>query len=165
MIPQYRVLAQRIRTELQALDHVVERAEGALERATQQPQDEEYFLTSAALDLHGFYAGIERLLELIARHIDGGIPSGPAWHRDLLAQVSLSVPGVRPAVLAPETASALTDYLGFRHVVRSVYTFDLRPQRVAELTHGLRSAFIQAKRDLLTFVEFLEQLSETDAGA
>ena len=78
MIPQYRILAQRIRAELQALDHVVERAEGALERASRQPQDEEYFLTSAALDLHGFYAGIERLLELIGRTMDGDVPSGLA---------------------------------------------------------------------------------------
>jgi len=29
------------------------------------------YLDSAALNLHGFYSGLERLFELIARHVDG----------------------------------------------------------------------------------------------
>lgn len=162
MIARYRVLAERLRAELQTLERVVERAEGAVERATQNPQDQDYFLAAAALDLHGFYAGIERLLELIATEVDGGQPTGRRWHHDLLAQMALAVPDVRPAVLAPEIASALTDYLEFRHVVRNVYTFTLRPERVTELVRGLRPAFDLARRDLLAFAAFLDGLATAD---
>jgi hypothetical protein len=90
-----------------------------LSRATQQAQDQDYFLAAAALDLHGFYIGLERLFELIAREVDESRPAGSHWHRDLLAQMSLTVIDVRPAVLSPEAHSALTDYLEFRHVVRN----------------------------------------------
>lgn len=39
MIPRYRLLAARIRTELQTLERSVDQAEGALARAEQQPAD------------------------------------------------------------------------------------------------------------------------------
>src|SRR5689334_6467710 len=133
MIARYRVLAERIRAELEPLERVVGRAEGAMERASQHPQDQEYFLAAAALDLHGFYAGVERLLEQIAGEVDGGQPAGRRWHRDLLTQMGLAVPNVRPIVLAAESVAALTQYLEFHHVVRNVYTFTLRPERVTEL--------------------------------
>ena len=162
MIPRYRLLAERLRTELAALEQVVERAEGALPKAIRQPQDQDYFLAAAALDLHGFYAGLERLFELVAREIDESLPTGRHWHRDLLAQMSLSVPDARPAVLSSESRSTLVEYLEFRHVVRNVYTFNLRPERVTELVRGLRPVFDLARRDLLTFADFLDNLATAD---
>jgi len=74
----------------------------------------------------------------------------------------LTINEVRPAVLQSETQTALIDYLEFRHVVRNVYTFDLRSDRVAELGHSLSSTFTLIKRDLLAFAEFLENLSQAD---
>ena len=91
MIPRYRLLEERLRTELLALEQVIRRTEGALSRATRQPQDRDYFLAAAALDLHGFYVGLERLFELIAGEVDEGRLAGPRWRRDLLTQMSLAV--------------------------------------------------------------------------
>jgi len=162
VIARYRLLAERLRAELHDLEQVIERAGSALSRAVRQPQDQDYFLAAAALDLHGFYVGLERLFELIADEVDGARPNSPSWHRDLLAQMSLAVSGVRPAVLSAETRSALADYLEFRHVVRNVYAFNLRPDRVTELVRGLRPTFDLARRDLLAFAEFLEGLSTAD---
>lgn len=162
MIARYRVLAERIRNEIGQLEQVVARAEGALERATLHPQDQDYYLAAAALDLHGFYAGIERLLELIATEVDGGLPTGRQWHRDLLAQMALALPDLRPAVLSSESVTALAEYLAFHHVVRNVYTFNLRPERVIELVQGLRPAFELARRELLAFTAFLDGLVTAD---
>ena len=162
MIPRYRLLAERLRSELVILEQVVGRIEDAFSRAIQQPDDQDFFLASAALDLHGFYTGVERLLELIAVQVDESPPSGRHWHRDLLSQMSLELPTVRPAVLATETSAAIVDYLEFRHVVRNVYTFNLRPERVKELVRGLRPAFDLTQQDLLAFAEILEELSTAD---
>ena len=164
MIARYRVLTERLRSELQSLERVVGRAEGALSRAVQRPEDQEYLIAAAALDLHGFYVGLERLFEMIATEIDGGLPKGSRWHRDLLEQMSLAIREVRPAVILPETRDALIEYLQFRHVVRNVYSFDLEAERLAELVQGLRSAFELSQHDLLVFTEFLEELSNADAG-
>ena len=162
MITRYRLVAARLRAELPWLEQLVDRANMALERAARQPQDQDYFLAAAALDLHGFYAGLERLFELIAEDIDRAHPGGSHWHRDLLAQMALEIEQVRPAVLAPETSAALADYLDFRHIVRNVYTFNLRPERVTDLVHGLRPAFELARRDLMAFARFLEELATAD---
>jgi hypothetical protein len=165
VITRYRLVAARLRTEMPSLEQLVARADAALERATRQPQDQDYFLAAAALDLHGFYAGLERLFELIAEDVDRAHPHGSRWHRDLLAQMTLEVERVRPAVLAAETSAALTDYLDFRHIVRNVYTFHLRPERVAELVRGLRPTFDLVRRDLTAFAQFLEELSTADQAS
>lgn len=164
MIPRYRLLAERLRKELETLERVVERAEGALIRAEEQPADQDYYLAAAALDLHGFYAGVERLFELIASDLDESRPASRHWHRDLLAQMALDVDGLRPAVLRADSRLALTDYLEFRHVVRNVYSFDLRSDRVKELVRGLRPAFSLLRRDLVDFAAFLEALSVPSLG-
>lgn len=159
MIPQYRVIAERLRAEMPTIERLTQRAEAAIKKARQNPQDQDFFLASAALDMHGFYAGIERLFEVIAVEVDQSRPAGQQWHRALLTQMSLKVAGLRPAVLVSETQSALVEYLEFRHVVRNVYTFNLRPDRVAELVRNLGPTFRLASRDLLAFADFLETLS------
>jgi len=161
MMTRYAIVAGRIRADLPSLALLVNRAEGALARAKNNPQDQDYYLAAAALDMHSFYAGIERLLQFIANEIDGSLPSGPHWHQDLLAQMSFELSGVRPAVLSPETQTALTEYLSFRHVVRNVYTFHLDPERVAELVTHLRPTFDKSKADFNQFAEFLDQLANT----
>lgn len=161
MILRYRLLAERLRVELKALQRIVARAEAAVVLARKRPAEQDYFLGSAALDLHAFYTGVERLLELIASDLDESRPATPHWHRDLLAQMSLVIPDVRPAVLRTETSAALIEYLEFRHVVRNVYTFNLRPDRVAELVNGLRPACQLVENDLLSLTRFLETIAMT----
>lgn len=99
------------------------------------------------------------MLELIASDLDESRPASPHWHRDLLTQMSLAFPDVRPAVARPETRAALVEYLEFRHVVRNVYTFNLRPDRVAELVNGLRPAYRLVADDLLGLARFLDAIA------
>ncbi len=159
MIPRYRVLAERLRAELQALQRIVTRAESAVVLARKRPAEQDYFLGSAALDLHAFYTDVERMLELIASDLDESRPTTPHWHRDLLAQMSVAIPDIRPAVLRPETSAALIEFLEFRHVVRNVYTFNLRPDRVAELVNGLRPTYRLVASDLLGLAGLLDAIS------
>ncbi|HMF34074.1 MAG TPA: hypothetical protein VKK79_21805, partial [Candidatus Lokiarchaeia archaeon] len=49
--------------------------------------------------LHDFYTCIERIFRRIAVKVDGDIPPGEAWHKDLLNQMSLEIPNLRPAVI------------------------------------------------------------------
>jgi hypothetical protein len=162
MIPRYRLLAARIRAELPTLERSVAQTEGALLRAERQPADQSYFVAAVAFELHSFYAGLERLFELIGSDVEQSRPSGAAWHRNLLTQMALPITDVRPAVIQTETQTALLEYLEFRHVVRHMYTFNLRIDRVTELGRSLRPAFDLARRDLLRFAEFLDGLATAD---
>lgn len=61
----------------------------------------------AAVNVHGWYTALETLLGRVARLLDESVPEGPAWHADLLAQMSTQVPGVRIALLSPEECQTL----------------------------------------------------------
>lgn len=151
------ILAARIRTEVVELERVVQRAEHLMSKV--QDQKDEDYLDGVALNLHGFYSGAERIFEEIAREVDHSLPSGSGWHRNLLTQMSAEVAGRRPLVLKRDTRNCLEEYRGFRHVVRNVYTFSLRPSRLRELVADLRGCYRELNLDLTTFCEFLETIA------
>ncbi len=112
MSTPYRELSERIRGEVPNLDWLVHRAQRAWEQLRRMPEEMAY-LDSVALNLHGFYSGLERLFELIARHIDGIIPTGETWHRDLVWQMARGVEAVRPAVISQKMPEFWTSSAGF----------------------------------------------------
>jgi len=73
--------------------------------------------------------------------VDGNIPDNAEWHRELLEQMGLDLPKVRPPVLSSESIKLLDEYLRFRHVVRNVYTFSFDPERIGRLVKGLEKVF------------------------
>lgn len=150
-----RQLAIRIRSELVDLDRVVKRVNEGWLRAKSSTDD--YYLDSVALNLHGFYAGLERIFELIAVAIDGVKPDGENWHQALLRQVASERPPVRPAVISEGVCQKLDAYRGFRHVVRNVYTFMFDPAKVESLVDGLSHLFPQIRDEIEAFAAFLEQ--------
>lgn len=160
MIPAYLVLAGRIRNELNDLDHVVERAERALTAARRLSEDQDFFVDSVALNLHDLYSGVERIFQHIAVTVDGYLPAGQDWHRELLEQMGIEVADIRPSVVSADTMRALDEFLRFRHVVRNVYTFSLDFERIDQLAIRARSAFEQTKAELLRFATFLEQVGK-----
>lgn len=77
------VLNGRIRRQMVDLEkeypYAVEQAKQA------KSTDIEAFWIAAGFGLQGFYTGLEKIFELIARDIDGGLlRDGERWHRDLL---------------------------------------------------------------------------------
>lgn len=148
------VLAARIVDELKELSVLVERVERGWEKAKKQNDD--YYRDSVALNLHGLYSGLERIFEKIASAVDGSIPEGANWHRELLKQMSIEIPGSRPAVISPELQEQLEEYRGFRHVVRNVYTYRLSLEKMEPLATKLRSVMTKSEKELVAFAKFLQ---------
>lgn len=158
MIADYLTLAVRIRQELAELARVVNRAERAVEAARERPEDQDLYIDAAALNLHDFYAGSERIFEQVGSTVDGQIPDGGDWHRRLLQQMQSDVDNLRPPVLSNEVGELLDEFLRFRHVVRNIYAFHFDPERIERLVGRMRPAFAQLNSELLTFASFLEQV-------
>ena len=150
----YLALAGRIRSELDEIAAVAGRAARIWEDATGNVDD--YHVDAVALNLHGFYAGVERLMEAIADTVDRSKPAVANWHQELLRQMAIEVPGIRPPVFSAATRNLLDRYRGFRHVVRNVYSFELDPEQVASLVRHLPAVVAAATADLLVFADFLE---------
>lgn len=148
-------LASRIYRELTELERVLERTGEGWQRAHRLNDD--YYLDSVALNLHGFYSGLERIFALIAETIDGSLPQGENWHLLLLEQMTQEISHVRPAVISKEVGRQLNEYRGFRHVVRNVYTYRFDPAKVEKLVASAPGLFTKLKTELSAFAAFLEQ--------
>lgn len=151
----YLVLASRIREELSEIEKAVDRALRAWDAAKLKGDDA--YLDSVALNLHGFYTGLERIFELIATEVDQSKPQGENWHQELLRQMATDVALVRPPVISRDLRDTLDVYRGFRHVVRNVYTFRLSPVRMAPLIEALRQVFGNVRMEMDEFLSFLER--------
>lgn len=148
-------LIERIHSDLDEIPRVLARMNEGWERARRSNDD--YYLDGVALNLHGFYMGIERILTRIAETIDGKLPQGEGWHLLLLEQMMKEVPGIRPAAISTDTGTKLDEYCKFRHIVRNVYTHNFDPVKLGKLVNSAPELFTQAKAELLAFASFLEQ--------
>jgi hypothetical protein len=159
VIERYALLASRLRQEVEVTGQVVERAERAAAASAKPSQNQDLYLDSAALNLHDFYAGLERIFYHIASTIDRSVPSGHEWHRELLRQMGLGIPTIRPAVLTAETIKSVDEFLRFRHIVRNIYAFEFDPERINQLVGRLRPTFTRVRSELLAFADFLDDLA------
>lgn len=99
--------------------------------------DDTYSVRARGSILHDFYNGVERVFLRIARELNGGVPRGDQWHRDLIGDMALTIQEVRPAVIDDDLAAVLGEFLRFRHVFRNVYGGVLDAQRMALLAERL----------------------------
>ena len=145
-------LAVRLRIELENLERGLTRATRLMDKSK---QDNDY-LDGVALNLHSFYAGAERMFSQIATELDRSVPSDEAWHRSLLLQMAGQLKSMRPAVIRAETLHCLDEYRSFRHVVRNIYTFNLRPASVEALVEIMHDCYHNIQRDMTEFCTYLE---------
>ena len=162
MIARHIVHAERIRNELANIEGVVARVRRAMEASAGDAVDSDLYWDAVALNLHDFYTGLERVLRHIAAEIDGHLPAGGEWHQELLRQMAIPLPRIRPAIFSNETIKRLDEYLRFRHVVRHVYAFEFDPQRIKPLAEALADDFAQVKDELSVFIDYLEGLADAD---
>jgi len=161
MTESYVAVAGRIRRELDRVETVVDRAQAIWADADLEERPD-YHVDAVALNLHGFYAGLERIFRTIATRVDQSKPEGGNWHQELLEQMNTELPGVRPAVLSDASHKKLDRYRGFRHVVRNVYTFDFDPEQIGLLMKRLPETVEHVHDDLQAFADTLEQMARRD---
>lgn len=157
----YSELAERIRGEVSDLDRIVKRVLSYWNRGEKSPHEQDVYLDSVALNLHSFYSGVERLFELIARHVDRDLPDGKHWHRDLLEQMTKDIEDTRPAVISRTSGDDPDEFRRFRHMVRNVYTFNLVPDKMQPLITRLDSRWSRIRDELLAFATFIDDVART----
>lgn len=150
-------LADRIVSELDEIEQVVGRTQQSWLRFQQSGDD--LYIDGAALNLHSFYNGLERLFELIAAVIDRSRPQGSNWHQTLLGQMAAEVTDIRPAVISEANREALDDYRRFRHIVRHLYTQQFDAERIRPLVEAVSDVPSQVRAELLAFAAFLRNQS------
>lgn len=143
---------------LEVLEGSLQRLQNKLKDASSE--DRQYFLESAALELHNLYTGYEGIFEKIAGEINGRVPTTSNWHRRLLKNMALDIPEVRPFVITQTLEKELEEYLRFRHLVRKLYGFELEWERVKPLLEKVKEVNKKFREEIRSFLTFLKRLAE-----
>ena len=106
--------------------------------------------------LHDFYNGAERMFKKIAMDINGGYEDSEKWHKALLFKMTISVKGLRPAVLSEELAAEMDEYLAFRHLFRNIYGFELKGERIGYLAKKFDSVSKRFIKEIKFFIGHLK---------
>jgi len=111
--------------------------------------------------LHDFYTGCERVFLRIAQDIDRDVPQGERWHVTLLERMEAERGDTRPEVISNDLARMLRPYLGFRHVFRNIYGFELQVERLSPLIEDFNQTLDRFLTELSTFVDFLQEVQNS----
>lgn len=104
------------------------------------------------------YVGAENLMLRIAKNLAEPIPSGKAWHKELLDQFSVEAPRTRPALYSLKTVENLDEFRRFRHVVHHVYSYQYDWPQVRKLLSKSEKLLVGLIADAQAFTKVLVQI-------
>ncbi len=106
---------------------------------------------SLAAMLHSFYMGVENIFERVVKELGETLPTGRAWHRNLLDAMA-NPTASRPAVISMQMRLRLDEYLSFRHAFRHAYSFDLYWDKMAPLVLDCQEVLRLFEEELDEFI-------------
>jgi hypothetical protein len=148
-------LRKHINVELEQINRLIEDHRSLLAKCvSEEPTTIE--LSALAYLLHSFYLGIENIFTRIAKHFDSGLPSGEAWHRQLLDSMAIESDD-RASVLSQDLYETLGEYLAFRHVFRLSYSFHLQWEKMSGLVLNCEATMRRFETEIKTFLRTTTQ--------
>jgi len=148
-----------LKSELEELEKLVSELED-LKPSENSEEVDRKTLRAIGSVLHDFYSGIENMLKRVAMEMEGELPRGGEWHRQLLARMSVKIDEVRPPVISKETRDKLEEYMRFRHLFRHSYGFELKWKRCRDLCFYMPDLFKKIADEIGSFIGFLDKLAE-----
>ncbi len=154
-----RRLQSEINQEILSLDAFLEELKTLKPRLSQKKVSNLY-LRAAGSILHDFYNGVENIFRRVAQELNGGLPAGEDWHKQLLIDMGLEIKRVRPPLISEDLKLKLQKYLGFRHVFRNIYGFYLEQEQIKALVKEFPQVLLYLKKEIAIFQKYLDRLSE-----
>ncbi len=153
-------LTQRIKDELVKIEDTLVRIRRGLELINVAAEEvTEFIENTIATDLTDVYCGIERIFERIANEVEGHLPRGSMWHKNLLEQMTRQRPERQP-VISENTANQLEELLEFRHKVRNIYGRELKYDKTLVHAETIDELFTKVSSDLNIFTNSLAKKDE-----
>jgi hypothetical protein len=118
---------------------------------------------SVAMLLTEIYLGAENLMRQVAKRLDETIPTGSAWHQELLTQLSTEAPEIRPALFSASTRMMLDEFRRFRHVVHHAYAVVFDWPQMSKLLSQAGSLLDGMIADAQAFKDFLYAASADES--
>lgn len=126
--------------------------DGALSEDPRMARTSQAFV---AMSLDHAYQAFETILLRIERSLGLRERKEEKWHRNLLADAAMGLPGIRPPVYPSAVEPLWDQILKFRHFFRHAYTVQLDPKLLMENAARLHEAVDATEPYLLALVNSL----------
>lgn len=160
-VGKVKVISARLKMELENIQKLYDtlKTKDMFDKKTlKQKLTDDFVLRAIGSIFHDFYTAVENMFKIVAKNIDGFMPSGAEWHLELLEQMSMPIEGERPAFINTDTKLLLNEFRGFRHIFRNIYGFNLMPERIARLLDIFPEAVDNLKKDVGKFINEMESI-------
>ena len=158
---QLRRLAAQLADDINTSLELAEEAQNFADKIDEmQVDDKNPYIYAVAVSLQHFYTSLETAFKRVVKEMEGDLPTGESWHRDLLEVVSLKIEGVRPPLISAEIREQLDKLRRFRHVVRHGYEYDLDWMQMAPLVEELPEITEQLAKDFAEFRSLLMEMAK-----
>jgi|JFJP01.2.fsa_nt_gi hypothetical protein len=148
------LLIAELEADLSALSDLQEantRAKNRLDAGAAEDLD----YAALGYTLHNIYNLAENAFFRIAKHFENNM-SAETWHKDLIQRMTLTIEGIRPAVLDQHSADLLDDLRSFRHVFRNMYRKKLDSKKLLALEADLPETLEGFRKSLTGFIDLLK---------
>ncbi|MDR2943285.1 MAG: hypothetical protein LBV17_11910 [Treponema sp.] len=144
-------IIQKIQFEIEQINELLDEASPLFNLCKSKEPD---FVEKCgmALILQSFYNGIEKIMLLIMKNKDIGLPNGIKWHKELFNNAFKGTKN-RTYIFREELYEQLNDYLQFRHFVRHAYGFQLKWEKMKKLFFDMNALWEIIKQDINIFIE------------
>ena len=123
-------------------------------------------IAGVAAAIEKIYSGMERILLILARQVDGAsIDKTDAWHATLLNRMANPFPEIRGPVISPECKVGLDRFRSFRHRVRNNYGISLDAAIVLDRAGELAPVLESFHREVSDFLSAWDARSEVPPDA
>ena len=145
------ITKEKINLEISKIDTLVRKSSLLLTKCKNSEPD--FFdLNAAGSILHSFYNGVESIFKLIHKATDNTSLTSTMWHSELFLSMFKETEK-REAVLAQNLEAPLKEYLGFRHVFRHSYGYELDWERLNPLFSGMPEIWQKIKSSFTEFIK------------
>lgn len=144
-----------LEAEIQAQLDKIEYVYGELEDRADQINNGLSYVESAAYQLHNLYSAVEDLFKIVAGAFENSIADLSRWHTELLRRMTLTIDGIRPALISKKSAEHLNELRAFRHLFRHAYITRLESRKVEENIEHARLLRPLLLKDVQTFLHNL----------
>lgn len=145
------LIRQKIEFEISQLDEHISKSSILIQKCKLREPD--YIeLCAVGSIIQSYYNGIENILLLISKNIDGITPNHVKWHSDLLSSMCIDSEK-RPFVFSTQLKASLTEYMNFRHFFRHSYGYSIKWDKVKHLFLGLLDNWESVKAELAAFIK------------
>jgi hypothetical protein len=125
-----------------------------------KPLDESQTIHSAYL-MHNLYNALEDMFKEISLCFENNVERSSGFHKNILLRMKISIPGIRSEILSDGSYNLLNEMLGFRHVFRHAYNYNLDPERLQQLREKIINGRVQIENDLDAFHNHLKGLLQS----